>query len=186
MEAKSVLVKKSGGRRYLPVLAFLYALSLATHTSAQGRFVAEEGVDIIIQSAAALFLRVGSPGGTIDLVSFDVTGIPGSGQVTGIPSGANPVLVRARAQGLSGQMVLTADSSVPLNNGSGNTIPFTEIGWTGHSGMPSGTFSGASNQFILATSSANFQGAMFFYYGNTLYVPSGTYTGRVTYSLSSP
>ncbi|MBW2040252.1 MAG: hypothetical protein JRI46_11820 [Deltaproteobacteria bacterium] len=143
-------------------------------------------MDIVIRSALALFLRVGSPGGTVDVVSFHVTGLPGSGPVPGISSGQNPVPVRARAFLLFGQMILTADSSVPLNDGSGNTIPFTEISWRGTGGMPSGTFSGAADQFIGATSLSRFQGAMSFNYRNILYVPAGTYTGRVTYTLSSP
>lgn len=170
----------------MPVLVFAYTLCLATQAMAQGRIVAEEPVDIVIRSAVVLFLRIGSPGGSVDIVGFEVTGEPGSGRVPGISSGPNPVPVEARAAALSGQMFLTADSSVPLNDGYGNSIPFTEIGWTGLSGMPSGTFSGTANQLIVSTSSRRFQGAQSFYYSNRLFVPSGTYSGRVTYTLSSP
>jgi len=77
---------------------------------AQGRIVAQEPVNIVIQSAQFLSLRVGSPGSNIDVVRFDVTGLPGSGPVPGVSSGQNPVPVRARAVQLSGQMILTADS----------------------------------------------------------------------------
>ena len=173
-------------RLFLPIVIFICVLSCPENLSAQGRIVAQQPVDIIIQSAFSLFLRVGSPGGRVDVVRFDVSGLPGSGQVPGISSGPNPVLVRARARFLFGQMILTADSAIPLNDSSGNTIPFSEIGWIGTGGMPRGRFSGSSGQVVAATSSSRLNGAMSFYYRNILYVPSGTYTGRVTYTLSSP
>lgn len=186
MTTNKIPMGKIKGRLFLSAFALFYIFSHASNIVAQGRVVAQTPVDIRIQSAVSLFLRVGSPGGKIDLVTFNVSGIPGSGQVQGISSGANPVPVRARAQFLFGQMILTADSSVPLNDGFGNTIPFSEIGWVGSGSMPSGSFSGATGQMLVATSSSHLNGAMSFYYRNILRLPAGIYSGRVTYTLSSP
>jgi hypothetical protein len=36
------------------------------------------------------------------------------------------------------------------------------------------------------TRNFNVQGSMAFFYDNALYVPAGTYSGRITYTLSSP
>jgi len=175
------------GRLFLlPLMLVLSLIILSAELAAQGRVVAQAPVDIRIQSQFSLSLRIGSPGGKIDVVRFSVSGLPGSGQVQGVSSGPNPVPVQAKARFLSGQMILTADSSTPLEDGAGNTIPFSEIGWVGTGGMPSGNFSSAADQVIMATSASNFKAAMSFYYSNILYVPSGVYTSRVTYTLSSP
>lgn len=187
-------MKKSGyllasliGRLFLlPLMLVLSLIILSADLAAQGRAVAQAPVDIRIQSKFSLSLRIGSPGGKIDVVRFSVSGLPGSGQVQGISSGPNPIPVKTKARFSSGQMILTADSSIPLEDGAGNTIPFSETGWVGTGGMPSGSFSNAADQVIMATSSSNFNGAMSFYYRNILYVPAGVYTSRVTYTLSSP
>lgn len=179
-------VIKCWGRLLLPALVFICAFAEAADLEAQGRVVAQEPVDIVIQSAHLLSLRVGSGGRTIDVVRFEVTGLPGSGPVPGVASGQNPVPVRARAVQLTGQMILTVDSSVPLDDGSGNIIPFPEIAWTGTGIIPTDTFAGAPNQLLFATTSSKAQGTMAFYYRNILYVPAGSYIGRVTYTLSSP
>jgi len=153
---------------------------------AQGHVVDQKQFDIVIQSANVLRLRVGSTGSQVDRVTFQVGIPPGAGSVQGVSSGPNPVPVVAEAVQLSGQMRLTADSSTPLGDGSGNQIPFTEIGWTGGGGVPSGLFSGSSNQLILATSQSSISGSMAFFYSNVGSYPAGVYTGRVTYTLSSP
>ena len=182
----NLLASQMGRLLLLPVIPLLLLTILQADLSAQGRVVAQAPVDISIKSKFSLSLRIGSPGGRIDVVRFDVSGLPGSGQVQGISSGPNPVTVQAKARFISGQMIITADSSIPLEDGAGNTIPFSEIGWVGTGGIPSGNFSNAADQVIMVTSSSNFSGGMSFYYRHILYVPSGVYTGRVTYTLSSP
>jgi hypothetical protein len=172
--------------RHVPALGLLASLFFyPIDLYAQGRVVAQEPLDIVILAASQLNLRVGTAGGTIDRVSFTVSQVPGSGPVPGVSSGANPVPVVAWSWPLFAEKVLAADSSIPLNDGAGHTIPFTQINWAG-SGLPSGTFTGSPSQQILATFSWLVNGTMSFSYANTVYVPSGTYTGRVTYTLSSP
>jgi len=174
--------------RHVPALGLLMGLfCLPMDLYAQGRVVAQEPLDIVIMAASHLSLRIGTTGGTIDRVSFTVAQLPGSGAVAGVSSGAYPVPVRASSTPSGATKVLTADSSTPLNDGFGHTIPFTQISWTGAGGVPSGTFTGSSNQQIwTGTASLGSGATMSFFYANTVYVPPGTYSGRVTYTLSSP
>lgn len=175
-------------RHVVPALSFLASiLFYQIDLHAQGRVVAQEPVDIIILAASRLNLRIGTAGGTIDRVSFTVTQLPGSGSVPGVSSGADPVPVRASSTPGGATKILTADSSIPLNDGAGHTIPFTQISWTGSGGVPSGIFAGsASQQIWTGTQSLGGGASMSFSYANTVYAPSGTYVGRVTYTLSSP
>jgi hypothetical protein len=168
----------------LGLLACLLCYPIDLH--AQGRVVAQEPLDIVIQAASSLSLRIGTTGGTIDRVTFTATQLPGTGAVAGVSSGANPVPVRATSSPTSARKVLTADSSIALNDGAGHTIPFTQISWTGTNNVPSGTFAGSSSQQIFSTTTQINSGTMSFSYANTVYVPSGTYNARVTYTLSSP
>ncbi len=173
--------------RHVPALGLLmcfFCSPIALY--AQGRVVAQEPVDIVIQAASSLDLQIGSPGSTIDTVSFTVTQLPGTGAVAGLSSGANPVPVRATSNPGNAAKVLIANSLTPLDDGAGHTIPFTQISWTGAGGVPSGTFTGSLSQQIFSTTHQLNNGTMSFLYANTVYVPSGTYTGTVTYTLSSP
>jgi hypothetical protein len=90
----------------------------------------------------------------------------------------------------AGTATLTADSSQPLNDGLGHTIPFNQISWQGGGAMPSGRFSGTSKQIIWQQSTStgwfSVQGSMAFSYDHVLYVPAGTYQSRATYTLSVP
>jgi hypothetical protein len=89
---------------------------------------------------------------------------------------------------------LTANSSVPLNNGSGGTIPFTQIRWTssgngdtGAQPFPAGTFTGSASQLIGTIARNRWsESCLSFSYLNTTIPPAGTYTGTVTYTLSAP
>ena len=79
-----------------------------------------------------------------------------------------------------------ADSSAGLSNGA-QTLPFTEISWTSSDGdIPSGVFNGGSQRIVQFTASAVLQSHLKFVYGNTLDASTGTYRGRVTYTLIMP
>jgi len=152
--------------------------------------VAIQSVTIMVAVPVYLSLRIGSPGSSIDRISFQITKIPGSGAVPGQSTGAYPVAFRAQGRLTSpGTVRLTANSSQPLSDGMGHTISFDQISWEGSGVMPAGRFSGSSNQTVWLQSvprSFNLQGSMSFFYDNALYVPAGNYHGRVTYTLSSP
>src|SRR5512139_3207663 len=82
--------------RHVPALGLLACLfACPVDLSAQGRVVAQEPLDIVILAASSLSLRIGTSGGTVDMVTFTVTQLPGTGAVAGVSSGANPVPVRA-------------------------------------------------------------------------------------------
>jgi hypothetical protein len=154
------------------------------------RDVAIRSFTIMLTAPIFLSLQVGSPGAIIDLVTFRVNNIPGSGAVRGESTGTYPVPFQA--WGLlssSGTVTLTADSSQPFSDGMGHTISFNQISWQGSGAVPSGRFSGTSQQRVWQRATSGWfaaQGAMAFFYDNTLYIPAGIYRGRVTYTLSVP
>jgi hypothetical protein len=89
---------------------------------------------------------------------------------------------------------LTANSSAPMVNASGQTIPMSQITWTssgnGDSGaqpFPSGTFTGAGAQTIGTIARNQWaESCMSFSYLNTAIRSAGTFTGTVTYTLTAP
>lgn len=76
-----------------------------------------------------------------------------------------------------------------LSNGT-DTIPFSQIGWvsssSGAQAMPTGAFTGASQTFPSFAANTYFESCLTFRYANSAVVASGTYNGRVTYTLSAP
>ena len=136
-----------------------------------------------------LLLVVGQAGAAIDVVTMDVPaaslGDPGSP----VP-GSQPVrvLILARAPVSSPDFVLTVDSSQPLGDGVGNTIPMTEIAWTSDAGdLPAGAFDGSSTQVITSGRPDRFiQDTLRFRYLNSTVPLAGTYTARVRYTLAIP
>lgn len=173
------------------LLVSLVTLTFGWPSPVFARDVASRTITITVSAPVFLSLRVGSPGAILDLVTFRVSGIPGSGPVRGESTGAYPVPFQARGLLTSaGTATLTADSSQPLNGGLGQTIPFNHISWQGGGVMPSGRFSGTSKQIIWQQSTPtgwfSVEGTMAFSYDHVLYVPAGTYQGRATYTLSVP
>ena len=86
------------------------------------------------------------------------------------------------------RFVVTVDSSSPLSNGT-DIIPFTDISWISADGdIPSGRFDGTPDQEILGGTKASSMvtDRLTFTYDNTRYLPDGTYTGSVTYTVSIP
>jgi len=140
-------------------------------------------LDFRINFPPILYLQVGSASVTVDLVTFDVANIPGSGAVAQTP--ATPVPVRVAALvGANTAVALTADSSTALSNGP-NTIPFSEISWTGAGSFAGNTFSGTNNQLLdTFVGPGNRTGTYSFRYANNNYYSAGTYNGTVTYTLS--
>lgn len=93
----------------------------------------------------------------------------------------------------TGAATVTATSPAYLVNAEGRTIPFNRIGWTssgnGDSGaqpFPAGTFVGGTQAIGTIPRNQWAESCHTFRYANTDFVPSGTYTGRVTYTLSTP
>lgn len=141
---------------------------------------------------AEVRIRVGAAAG-ITTVTHNVpaTQVGGGTPVAGTPGS---ILIEASARRASvfsaflTNFIVSADSSIPLSNGT-DTISFTNISWTAQDGdIPSGQFTGTPAQIILNPTRALWlvRDWHTFYYNNTQIVPSGTYTGRVTYTVSVP
>lgn len=89
---------------------------------------------------------------------------------------------------------LTASVPANLSNGSGGSIPFSQISWTssgigdtGAQPFPGGTFAAGSLQTIGTIARNQWaESCLTFSYANAAVVPSGTYTGTVVYTLSAP
>lgn len=97
-----------------------------------------------------------------------------------------------RTPGASSNATLTATSPANLVSGA-DTIPFSTISWvSGGNGdatptIPSGTFAGGTTQTLLSvTRNTWFESCLQFRYANSAVFPAGTYTNRVTYTLTSP
>ena len=139
-----------------------------------------------------LYIRVGAQTG-ITTVTHDVpaANIGDGTPITGMPT---QVFIEAYARqsnfwrALQTRFVITADSSIPLSNGSA-IIPFSDISWTSQDGtIPAGRFNGTSSQVILNDTMALFgvNDQLTFVYDNTRLLPAGTYAGSVTYTVSIP
>lgn len=96
----------------------------------------------------------------------------------------------------AGSATATLQASVPasLVNAGGQAIPFSRISWTstgngdtGAQPFPAGTFVNGGTQTIGTISRNQWaESCHTFSYANSTVVAAGTYTGRVTYTLSAP
>jgi hypothetical protein len=143
---------------------------------------------VINAPPAMLLLSIGSSGSRIDRVSFNVKAAELG---NGIAIRGNPpirIVVANRATpGGSRIAMLTADSSTPLQNGN-HTVPLSVISWTSQDGdIPAGRYDDSSNQFLLSfPNSQQISDQHRFFYDNADILEAGTYTGRVTYTLTMP
>lgn len=88
---------------------------------------------------------------------------------------------------------LTANSSAPLTNATGQTIPMTQVQWTssgnsdtGAQPFPAGTFTGGTQTIGTIARNQWAESCMTFSYLNTAIRSYGTYTATVTYTLTAP
>jgi hypothetical protein len=98
-----------------------------------------------------------------------------------------------RSTANTGAASLRATSPANLVTVAGDRIPFTQISWTssgnGDSGaqpFPAGTFVGGTQTIGTINRNQWAESCHTFRYANAGFVASGTYTGRVTYTLSTP
>ncbi len=89
---------------------------------------------------------------------------------------------------------LQVTSPANLTSVAGDTIPITEISWTvsalggdpNPTAIPAGTFSGGT-QFLTNVAQGTLrENCHTFFFANTAIRASGTYDGRVTYTLTAP
>jgi hypothetical protein len=98
-----------------------------------------------------------------------------------------------RTPGTGANATLTATTPASLTNASGNTIPFSTVSWVSAGAFDSGTtisngsFVGGASQVLLSiTRNTWFESCLQFSYANAQLVGSGTFTGRVSYTLMAP
>jgi hypothetical protein len=151
---------------------------------------AEAAVFILKDRAdSSLSIHLGTGGPNIARVDFDVP-VANIGDGTPV-SGSRQIKIQLELRSTAARPLtgfLTVDSSIPLSNGAGGTLPLSSISWMSRSGdIPSGTFSGTSNQ-LLATFPASIRimdWLRFTFANDALYDP-GTYSGQITYTWSAP
>lgn len=117
---------------------------------------------------------------------------------TTCPTPASQIMVGAsyrRSNGGDGPASATLGVTSPthLVSAAGDTIPFSQISWTvaaPGSGVPNvipaGTFSGAAQTLASVPANRYIENCHSFIYANSAIRAAGTYTGQVTYTLSSP
>jgi hypothetical protein len=200
-------------QRHYKSLGFCSAavLLVAVATPAQAVFTF-----LPLSTPRTITMQVGSPGATINNVVFNVTGAnlaPNPVAVTGVPSAGTPattpaggVRIRFSAQWPTGNSSVLFNVSSPAaltcvgGTGCGATvIPFTTISWTTFekinftfADIQDGSFTGAANQTLSnftccgGANGVEMANTLVFSYNNTTLYPSGQYTGRVTYTASTP
>jgi hypothetical protein len=95
--------------------------------------------------------------------------------------------------GAGGNGTLTVTAPTTLTNTAGDTIAFSQISWTstgngdtGGQPFPSGAFTGGTQTLASFPVNTWRESCHTFSYANSNVVAAGTYTGRVTYTLSVP
>ena len=98
-----------------------------------------------------------------------------------------------RSTANTGAATVTATSPANLVSAAGDTIPFSQIRWTssgngdtGTQPFPAGTFVGGTQTIGSISRNQWAESCHTFVYENDNFVAAGTYTGRVTYTLSTP
>ncbi len=114
------------------------------------------------------------------------------------PTPASQIMVGAsyrRSSATDGPASATLRVTSPANlvSAAGDTIPFSQISWTvaaPGSGVPNvipaGVFSGAVQTLTTVPANTYIENCHSFVYANSAIRAAGTYTGQVTYTLTSP
>lgn len=101
---------------------------------------------------------------------------------------------RPNSGGGASSATLSVTSPANLVDGDGDTIPFSEISWTSSGNgdgaavqpVPAGTFTGGAQTLASFPVNTWRESCHSFRYENTAVRASGTYNGRVTYTLAVP
>ena len=137
-----------------------------------------------------------------------VTGVAGGGAPPTAPTGGISIVLTTNRRGNAPDVVkLVANSAAGMQCISGVciasplTIPFSTVSWTSFelngggfaAGIPSGSFTGAASQTLYsvtvpasAGNGVRVSNVLVFSYDDATLFPSGTYSGRVTYTALVP
>lgn len=127
--------------------------------------------------------------------STQSTSLYGDGNAT-CPSPGSQMMIGAGYRRNSGAASATLSVTSPanlVNNVTGDTIPINEISWTASAPgggianvIPSGAFTSGSQTLATVPGNKYLENCHTFSYANSAVRAQGTYTGTVTYTLSSP
>jgi hypothetical protein len=154
--------------------------------------------------------------GTVNLVSASLTStqlLSGSSQTmttdstqsrslydgfTTCPNPASQIMIgasyrRSNSNNGPASATLRVTSPANLSNAAGDTIPFSEISWTVAAPgspqpniIPAGTFNGGTITLASVPANTYIENCHSYTYANSAIRAAGTYTGQVTYTLTSP
>lgn len=174
----------------LPLTAF----AESNVTTGGGTITATARVNFSIVIPRFLFLQVGTgtllaANTTIDTISFTpAVAVVGNGIPVAATAGSGNLgngAVTARIIGNAGNVTLGATGPANLVSGA-NTIPWTQIATAVTGGVTHPTINGANATFTAAANVVNVNGTWTYSYLNTVTPASGTYTGQVLYTATSP
>jgi len=128
--------------------------------------------------------------------STQSTSLYGDGYTT-CPTPSTQVMVGASYQrnnnSSPASATLRVTSPASLVSAAGDTIPFSQISWTVSAAgspvpgvIPAGTFSGTAQTLATVPANTYIENCHTFSYANSALRAAGTYTGQVTYTLTSP
>jgi hypothetical protein len=149
-------------------------------------------VDFSIVIPKIVFLRVGTSGGTIDVITFNVPAAAvGSGADQTATAGSGNLGsggVNVQVIGNNGDMTLAvAGVNATLLSGT-DTLPWSEIlvatagGAPAHPAVPGNVTLTATNKVVSTPAG----GSWTYTYSNTNAIAAGTYTGRLVYTATTP
>jgi hypothetical protein len=150
----------------------------ATNTSA------EVELELRLYIPSIVSVQIGTAGKVVDTVAFYAKESPLRMPV--VRSDVNPpiIITSNTPQGAT----LLVDSSAGLKSDD-NIIPLSVICWKGTEDLSGseGCFDGSTNQRLRSfPGKGSWKGSYIFEYKNSSKYPPGTYTGRITYTLTTP
>lgn len=205
-----------------PILSPRRLAALGLAVLCLGQFAAAHAWSLTIAAASRrVFLHVGNGtfdgnNGTVNLVSANLSAaqlLSGTAQpmtsnstqsrslygdnYATCPNPATQVMVgasyRRNQNNQPASATLRVTSPADLVNASGDTIPFSQIGWTVSAAgssvpgvIPAGSFNGATQTLTSIPANTYIENCHSFSYANSAVRAAGTYTGQVTYTLTSP
>jgi hypothetical protein len=174
----------------LPLTAF----AESNVTTGGGTISATARVNFSIVIPRFIWLQVGTgtllaANATIDTISFTpAVAVVGNGIPVAATAGSGNLgngTVTARIIGNAGNVTLGATGPANLVSGT-NTIPWTQIAIAAAGGATHPTINGANATFTAVANVVNVNGTWTYSYLNALTPASGTYTGQVLYTATTP
>ena len=184
----------------LTALAAAVVLPFSAHaesnftTGGGANITATARVNFSITIPKFVFLQVGTgtlmaANATIDTITFSVPAANvGTGSVIAATAGSGNLGnggVTVRVIGNNGNMTLGATGPATLVSGT-DTIPWTEIAAAITGGATHPTINGANATFTATNKVVNINGTWVYTFLNTAPRASGTYTGQVLYTATTP